>query len=411
MMKSPGKPLSSLPLIAMLVVACSLLLAHCLVGQEKPGWMELGSRVEASEIPVSQYAALAAWLDSNGRSPLEYVIEKCRTHQIVIFGEPHGVKDYMDLFLQLIPEAYHRAGMRYVILEAAKFEDNEKIARLVESESFDGGLALEIARNGGWSTWNHKEYWDVFEVVWRLNRSLPAGAQPMKVIGMCVSADMQWNWMLNEGKLKNPALIAQAERESLLLDKHDALMAAAIEMTVLREGSKGIVWVGYNHAFTHYGQPWVTEDGLLFGEFQRMGRQLYQIYGDRIFQIAFHCEFDSPRLVFDDYEGPEPVFSGMIEKIMALRKDQPVGWDVFNSPFGQIRDKHSYYFHFQPRMQFGDLCRGFVYLKPLKQLAGCQKIKDFITEAMFQKYKAYYEAQYERTFGDAKELNAWREED
>ncbi len=380
-------------------------LMRSIVAQEKPGWMELGSLAEASDIPASQYPVLADWLEKNGKSPLDYAVEKCREHQIVIFGELHGIKDYLDLFHQIIPRAYHQAGMRYVVLEVAKYEDNEKIARLVEGQSFDRDLALEIARNAGWSTWNSKEYWDVFEVVWKLNRSLPAGAEHMKVIGMDVSVNLELEWMRGEKKLKDPKLISQAQRQGLLISNRDELMASAIDTNIIRNDSKGMVWVGFNHSFTHYGQPFVNKDGLLLREFHRMGYLLHQRFGERIFQIGFHYQFDSPSIIHEGSKGPEPLFTNMLEKIMKLRQDRPVGWDVFTSPFGQIRDKYSYYFHFQPSVRFADLSRGYIFLKPWARLSPCLKIRDFITEAMFLERKAYYEARFKKTFKNAEEVN------
>lgn len=377
--------------------------------QQNARWLELGSRVEASDIDPALYPQLADWLEKNGKSPLEYIIEKCKKHQLVIFGELHGIKDYTDLFLQIIPEAYHQAGMRYVILEAAKFEDNEKIATLIEGETFNRDLYLDIARGGAWGTWNYQEYWDALEVVWKLNRSLTAGAEHMKVIGMDVSADLQLNWLWQNGKLDDYALMAKAQRESLLLEKRDELMAAAIDLGVLRKGAKGMVWVGQNHSFTHYAQPLVNKDGVPYREFQRMAYQLYQVYGDRIFQIAFHVRHDSPKVVFDGYKGGEPVFSSVIEKIMAVRDSRPVGWDVFISPFAGFRDKQSYNFFFLPRARFADICRGFIFLKPWDKLSSCRRIKNFVTEEMFKKGKIYYETVYRRTFNSVKELNEFLE--
>ena len=131
-------------------------------GQQEPQknlkWMELGDKVEASEIDASQYPVFTKWLDEFGKTPLDYALEKCREHQVVIFGELHGAKDYLDFFLKFIPEAYYKAGMRYVILEVCKYEDNERIEKLIEGETYDRKLALEIARSGPWATWNSKEY-------------------------------------------------------------------------------------------------------------------------------------------------------------------------------------------------------------------------------------------------------------
>jgi len=296
------------------------------VEQKRPQWRELGATVEASEIDSSQYPIFTRWLDEFGKVPINYALEKCREHQVVIFGELHGIKDYLDFFLELISEAYHKAGMRYVILEVCKHEDNGKIEKLVEGETYDRDLALEIARSGPWATWNSKEYWDIFEIVWKLNKSLPAGAEHMKVIGMDVSADLPLNFLYQNNKLEDKKLLEKARVETVLLSMRDELMAAAIEAEVIRKQSKGMVWVGANHSFTHYAQPQVNKDGILVREWPRLANLLYQKYKNRIFQICMHSPYvDSPQVILEKYKGEKPVLGTLIEKIMAERGNKPVG--------------------------------------------------------------------------------------
>jgi hypothetical protein len=377
--------------------------------QEMPRWATQGASVEASSIDAGQQASLAAWLDRNGRPPLEYAVEICREHQIVFFGESHGKREPLEFFQQLIPEAYYEAGMRCVVLEVAKHEDNDRLARLVEGTTFDRALALDIARNSAWGNWYYQEYWDVLEVVWKLNRDLPAGAEPMRVVGMDTGADLQLNWMWMRGRIKDPELQARARREFPLLAKRDELMAAVIELEVIRKGAKAMVLVGFNHSFTHYAQPRVNADGMLRGEWPRMANILYQAYGDRIFQIGFHFQHFSPKNIWPAYKGGEPVFTDVVEKIMALRADQPVGWDVLASPFAGIRDRQSYFFHFQPRVNFGDICRGCIFLRPCGKISACRPIKNFITEDMFKKSRGFFEARFNRTFNTVDELNEFME--
>lgn len=375
--------------------------------QKNLKWMELGDKVEASEIDSSQYPFFSKWLDEFGKTPLDYALEKCREHQVVIFGELHGAKDYLDFFLKLIPEAYYKAGMRYVILEVCKYEDNERIEKLIEGETYDRKLALEIARSGPWATWNSKEYWDIFEVVWKLNKSLPAGAEHMKVIGMNVSADLVLNWLYDNNKLEDQKLIEKAKVQELLLYENDALMAAAVEAAVIRKKTKGMVWVGRNHSFTHYAQPAVNADGIFIHDWPRLGYLLHQRYQDRIFQISFHGSdsYDSPKGIYDKYNGEKPVLSDLIEKIMAERGNKPVGFDISPSPFANVKDRRSIQFYFQPNVRFSDITQGYIFINPWDKISKCQKIENYVSEEMFKKYKLYYESIYKRNFKNAQEVN------
>jgi hypothetical protein len=383
------------------------------MAQKQPRWLELGDKVEASEIDPSQYPVFTRWLDEHGKSPLEYALDKCREHQVVIFGELHDTKDYLDFFLQLIPEAYHKAGVRYVILEVCRYEDNDKIEKLIEGATYDKALALEIARSGPWASWRSKEYWDIFEVVWKLNKSLQAGAEHMKVIGMNFSADLTLNHLYLNNKLKDEALIEKARAQRPLLYVDDELMAAAVEETVMKNKAKGMVWVGRNHSFTHYAQPAVNADGIFVHDWPRLGFLLHQNFQNRIFQISFHGSdsYDSPKEIYEKYNGEKPVLSGLIEKIMAERGNKPVGFDVCPSPFANIRDGHSISYYFQPNVRFSDITQGYIFIAPWDKISNCQKIKNFISDEMFKKYKLFYETIYKRNFKNAREMNEFLDKD
>lgn len=374
-----------------------------------PRWLELGDKVEASEINPSQYPVFSKWLDEHGKSPLDYAIEKCREHQVVIFGEMHGTKDYLDFFLQLIPEAYHKAGMRCILMEAFKYEVSDKIEKLVTGSTYDRKLALEIARSAPWPWWNYKEYVDVFEVVWKLNQSLSSGAEHMRVIGMDVGGDNAVDQLYRDNKLGDKNLVEKARVDHMFGYVREEWMAGVVEETVFGKKTKGMIWVGGYHSFTRYAQPAVNADGILVHDWPRLGVLLYRGYRDRIFQITFHGilndEYDSPADIFKNYKGEKPVIGGLIGKIMAERGNKPVGFDVSPSPFANIRDGRSYLFHFQPNVRFQDIAQGYIFIVPWEKKTNCQKIQEFITDEMFKLYKPYFEDVYKKKFKNAAEVN------
>jgi len=136
-----------------------------------------------------------------------------------------------------------------------------------------------------------------------------------------------------------------------------------------------------------------------------MANLLYQEYNDRIFQIDFHRRHDSPKLIFTDYTGKEPVIIELIEDIMADMGNKPIGFDVFNSPFANIRDSRSYYFHFQPSVKMSDLYRGYIFLVPFKNISLCQWLDNYISGEMLEKNRLYYETRFKKKFRNAKEIN------
>lgn len=343
------------------------------------------SLVEISSLTEDDYAEFIKWLEQNGKNPVEYAVETASKHQITIFGEVHEQKEYLLFLNEIIPELYYRAGVTCIAMEVCLAEDNEKINRLVTASEFDPELALEIARHQPWGIWGSKEYWDVFETVWRLNQEISDNKKKMRLIGI----DMKWDGpsmglvMGGEGaKIKAPIWeklrIIRIFDDVLIQIKRDDLMASNVEKEIIKKGERGIVWIGFNHSFTHYQQP-IFLNGKLVRTWNRMAMLLYQKYGDEIFQVAFHQYFDS-------------VMKEFIEKIMEKREHVPVAFDVADSPFGKLRDNRSQDYNSLPGLRFADKICAYIYLKPLKKLNKCQWLEGYVSKEMFVTNKPYYKA-------------------
>ncbi|NUM62873.1 MAG: hypothetical protein HUU44_12150, partial [Ignavibacteriaceae bacterium] len=58
-----------------------------------------------------------------------------------------------------------------------------------------------------------------------------------------------------------------------------------------------------------------------------------------------------------------------------------------------------------PKVCFGDIASGYLYLVPFDSLSKCRFIKDFVTQKMFIKEKPFYEALVGKSFSNADEVN------
>lgn len=358
---------------------------------------------EISELDPANDNRFIVWLDQHGRLPVDYVVEKARQHQVTIVGESHFNRDHLLLLHEAIPRLYHEAGVRCLGLEVCTRADNEAIHHLITAPEYSRGLALRIARAQFWHNWGGKEYWDIFEAVWRLNRTLADDQPKMRVVGIDRRTDAI-SFSLGfpgDDAVKGPfwekMRILRVLPELPKFFFRDESMAREIEREIIEKGDRGLVWVGRHHSFVNYKQP-----GQKKG---RMAYILHQKWGDGIFQIWLHSEYPSPTIVHKDYSGPQPEIKHFLERIMAVRHHAPVGFDISGSPFMRLRDSAAYYFHDQPTVGLGDLALGYVYLGPESRSKKCEWIDGFITSDMFARYRPFYEADARRPFRNATDVN------
>jgi len=77
-----------------------------------------------------------------------------------------------------------------------------------------------------------------------------------------------------------------------------------------------------------------------------------------------------------------------MEHVLKLNGNQPVGFDIENSPFAFLRDRDNYYFAYQNDVVFSDIAQGYIFLKSTKRLGGITWVKSFIDDSNFEKAKA-----------------------
>jgi len=355
---------------------------------------------EVSFLSENDDARFVEWLNRAGQDPLEYAVAKAKAHQVVIFGELHEQRQPLRFLNALIPVLYQRAGVTCVGMEVCLAQDNARLERLVTAPKFDRDLAMEIARHQPWGLWGFRDYWDVFETVWRLNQAIPPGQPKVKVIGLDLPIDLPSIAMIgierNAGSncpaweklrvLRLPWLLPRAA-------VRDAFMARQVEEQMIETGRRGIVWVGSTHSCIHCPRP-----GYSGGGEARMGFMLHQKHGEKLFQIVLHRSFFSLKLLNPAYSGPAPVLTDFLERIMRRRAHAPVGFDVESSPFARLRDSACWDYHGDRRLSFADLATGYIYLVDVAGLKKCEWMPGYISQEMFVANKPFYQS-FGRAFG------------
>lgn len=371
--------------------------------------------VDAASLDESQLNTCSTWLRSNAATPIEYVVAKAQQHQVVIFGEVHEKKEALALLNELIPQLYHRAHVTKVAMEVFLSEDNDRLKRLVTAEDFSRGLAMQIARHQPWGIWGFKEYWDVMETVWRLNKSIPRDQEKVLIVGLDSPIDMASIGMtIGEGD--NPSRhcpIWEKLRVVRLLRglpkvlARDVRMAREIEREIITKDDRAIVWVGGQHAMPS-PQP-VNFSGL---RATRMGALLRQKHGGKVFCIKLHGWAIPASHVDSKYRGPEPIIGSKIEEVMRRSGLAAVGFDTALSPFGRLRDAAAFDYHYEPRLGLEDIADGYLYIKPWREFTQCTWLSGYITRQMFAANKPFYQAfgwKEGKRFEDADAVNRFFE--
>ncbi|MDT8715957.1 ChaN family lipoprotein [Clostridium sp. 19966] len=301
--------------------------------------------------------AYVNYLEKNYLTPQQYVLNKFQTHDVILLGENHAVKDNLEFVISIIPKLYEN-GIYNLGMEFGAAEDQDDLDRLITSEEYDENEARGLMYNYN-VKWAYKEYTDVYKAAWKLNKSLPKDAVKFRVLNL----SYVYNWSAFS-RIRTPINAKKIFHKG----NTEIYRANIIEKEVLNKGQKLLVLTGIVHAFTRYKSPVYDHNAEHFYHLQGgwLGNRLYEKYGNRIFSILLHQGLQNINtLVLSNTSGVKT-----IEAIMNNLKNKSAGFDLVNSIMGDIRDD-SYYSIGYNDFSLKDLFDGYIFIKPLKSLQGC----------------------------------------
>jgi len=319
-----------------------------------------------------QAAELHAWLDSNGMSPVEYVLNKFNNHDIVILGEPHRFRDHPLLVQQLIPHLPEH-GVHVLATEFARSVDQQLIDSLLNDSVWDEKLAREIKLRQ-YSLWPWREYLDIFKVAWQYNQTVESNQSPFRIIG--VNCDPDWSVVQTRDDLNNPAKRRAAWKGCSEADW------AAIVLNEINAGEKVLAFCGMHHAFSGYRQPRVDENGEFRGWGDiRFGNHLRDSLGEQVFTIALHQPWYEKTSQYGRWT-LRPV-DGAIDEVMESRSasSSQVGFDVAGTPFGELTDNSTIYAVGYDHFILSTCCDGYIYFGPFSESQLVTFIDGFYNES------------------------------
>jgi hypothetical protein len=321
----------------------------------------------AAALPPAPAPELAAYLDTKGQTPEDYVIGKFADHDLVFLGEYHRIRHDPELVGRLIPRLY-RAGVRNLGIEFGVVETQAEVDALLAAPSFDEEKARRILF--AWFVlWPYREYLDLYRRAWEFNRTLPAGEPRFRIVHL----NYKVNWSALRGE-RTPEAMAKLYPKG----ETDPYMASVALREFTGKSEKALIYSGLHHAFTRYRQPRFNfAEQQLYGFTEnRMGNVVWRAVGDRAFLIVLHAPF----LTKNENESAPPA-AGVIDAVMAARGNRPVGFDVKGSPFGRLADPRSYYAVGYPDYTLETLCDGYIFQRALTGYEGVRVDPLFYSES------------------------------
>lgn len=290
------------------------------------------------------------YLKTHRQSPSEYIIGKFSKHNIVLLAEDHAIQNNLSLVSQLIPGLY-KAGVTNLGMEFGSAEMQAKVDSLMQAPAYNEQLVRDIMYFHN-STWPYAGYLALYKAVWEFNRTLENGQKKFRVLHL----SYQYNWIGFEGDM------TPEKRKKVFPRGGDEFWAGRVKLEVLSKNEKVLCLVGVPHAFTHFYQAHLDENGECRFDTIQFGQHLYQEFPKQMFSIFLHAPLPGIR----GYSNPG---GGNIELIMHNLDNLPSGFDLAGTPMGDLADS-SFTNDCQPSLALKDLFDGYIFLAPFSKLKG-----------------------------------------
>jgi len=306
---------------------------------------------DVNDMKKEGLAPFTAHLKEKGLAPVPYLVKSFEKGEVVFLGETHWVRENCRLVSDAVGPLYREAGVRRLATEFLRSRHNDKINAIVTAAEYDEAAVIALMRDGPWPIWGFREYEAIYKSIWKLNKSLPKGAEPFLLIGL----DSEWSqyalWFETPDKMDQ-------FKTRMAREKH---MIKTLDEQAFAKNLKTLVHVGAAHALVCHGE--------------RLATVLYKKYPDRIFQIHLHSNVPAGR--------SRSRLTRMIEALHKLNGGTPVGFDVLGTPFAPLRDRNAIWWRFLPKGTFSDFAQGYIVLAPLDGLHQVTWIDGFVTAESF----------------------------
>ncbi|PKP01381.1 MAG: hypothetical protein CVU11_15425 [Bacteroidetes bacterium HGW-Bacteroidetes-6] len=299
-------------------------------------------------------------------SPATYLLEKFKTHDVIVFGE----RDHRDItqyyFIEKLiymEEFYKQVSVIYTEVGSSNYNDtlNKILQNQFLSETEVDRKLLEIYRDisyqGFWEKYNFFYLW---KTVFHFNQSHPEYPISIKM----TSHPFDWN------EITDTAVCRMKTNE--IEKNYDEAMAEFFiknfEENEGKERSKAFVIMNYPHSL----RKWASKKGDIIESF--FGSYINKKYSDR---VCF--------LIVNPYtiNSLQPVAHGKWDAAFKYCEYKNIGFDFRNSPFG--KDTFDIWSE-NGILSFEELYDGMIYINPTSECESVIGIPNFIDKKFAKEF-------------------------
>lgn len=375
----------------------SLILIFCwvsLFAQEAKKGVGVKDLSDDHSIP---YEDFVRYLKNHGKAPTDYVIDKLRQHDIVMIGEDHWIKCHPQFISQTIKAVHangNQVGLDWLAFEFGNYIDQPLADEFIESSRYRENLVVKILRNSAntWG-WPYREYVDVFKTVWEENNNHPNN-KPIKILLTDNPYRLRKIYNRND-------FCCITKQDIQLFTQRDRYMAWILEQKVIANDQKAIYYCGGKHSSylaREYYLNTKTGDCL---RYLPAGLLLNILYPKLIFCIQLYgANKDRNYYPSTNPEEWDRYWDGKMDEIFRRNDNKPVGFDITEPPFANIRDGDFFMFWERENREnfkknfpkcvekigniadrsLSDSWDGIIFLKPLEEYEGVELMEEFFTE-------------------------------
>jgi hypothetical protein len=307
---------------------------------------------ETGKIPLPPLSSslrdrLLAWLKKHGKAPVQFIADSFDRHDLVLIGELHRVRWQVELIRKTLPRIQQK-GVSVLAMEFLRADDQADLDRLLKrTDHYDEALATELffRCDPGWA---FQEYIDILKAAWELNRMLPKGSKPFRVLGLGNS----------KGRSEKP-------------------WAEVILREVVAKGEKALIYCGSHHAFTFFHRIYREGDGSLRRWEGRFGHYLYKALGSRVFTIHLHSGNEEPGEGALCYSA-----DGIIDALLAELppEKRSFGLALRSNPFGELVETRGNRAFKREKLQLQEIWDGYICNGTLSRYRSVRLAKSWFTE-------------------------------